>query len=426
LKPLKELNYLNKTNPKSISPPEIIIMDNNGNLFLQFQSASNLIEEDGSSSSSMMGSSSNGPAEFNNKMNPATGVNMVSNRNSLEQLRNYLLQQQLQNQIAASTGGMGMMDLSMNMVQQQQQQQQQPMNLSFGFNNNNSQAFQNNQFMSNNMNTNMNMNMMNMTNQGFNNQGNNMSLLNSSGIFSSMGQLSSSGHIAGIDSLGSIGTIGGMAGSSDMSLGAGMLGRTVTAPPSAFQNQAWPNQAPTSNSAVATGTANSETVGAWSATSAALLGQMSSEASKKSNKKKQDKDKPRKALSAYNIFFKEERNRILEEIPDSEAKVRVGGRKRKKKPHGKIGFEKLAQMIGQRWRDLDEATSAIYREKAAADAIRYKEEMDVYLENERKNERNGSAAIHVEPAASSQQPRTEAFMGMFQQMDQAKRQKFEV
>ena len=208
--------------------------------------------------------------------------------------------------------------------------------------------------------------------------------------------------------------------------------QNAAVPPSAFQNQAWPNPAPSSQpsstlpSAVAASTAPStdnSLLSAWSERSAALLGDLAvapNEVTKKTNKKKQqNKDKPRRALSAYNIFFKEERNRILADIPDSEAKVRVGGRKRKKTPHGKIGFEKLAQLIGQRWRELSDAESAIYREKAAADAIRYKEEMKAYLENQRIA--NLSAVGSMEPVPVKQ-PSDNVFMGMFQTDDQ-KRQR---
>jgi hypothetical protein len=125
-------------------------------------------------------------------------------------------------------------------------------------------------------------------------------------------------------------------------------------------------------------------------------------------------------LSAYNIFFKEERARILEEIPtEKDEKESASGkdqkddkekdqkddkekdekekiekveeeqeppadgskpiRKRKKLPHGKIGFESLAKVIGQRWQDLESDEVKYYKDKAEEDMKRYKIEMEAYL-----------------------------------------------
>jgi len=99
-------------------------------------------------------------------------------------------------------------------------------------------------------------------------------------------------------------------------------------------------------------------VGPWSISSANLFGDIAALASSESamggNHRKlppsqgNAKMKPKRPLSAYNIFFKEERNRILDGIPDSEAKHTPRTRKRKTTPHGKIGFENLAKAIGER------------------------------------------------------------------------------
>lgn len=95
------------------------------------------------------------------------------------------------------------------------------------------------------------------------------------------------------------------------------------------------------------------------------------------------REKPKRPLSAYNIFFKEERHRILDQIPDSEAKLNPPKRKRKKKPHGKIGFETLAKRIGQRWKSLPADEMAVYKRKAADDMKRYKREMENYVSQDR-------------------------------------------
>jgi hypothetical protein len=135
-------------------------------------------------------------------------------------------------------------------------------------------------------------------------------------------------------------------------------------------------------------------VGPWSAFSASLLGDMaltSENNNNKSKKKDAANSKPKRPLSAYNVFFKEERNRILDTIPDSEAKEpSKSTRKRKKRPHGKIGFESLAKAIGKRWQSLSVEELAIYKAKAQEDMKRYKAEMEVHVDSEAKQKHDVS------------------------------------
>eukprot|EP00569_Conticribra_weissflogii_P000159 CAMPEP_0171355586 /NCGR_PEP_ID=MMETSP0878-20121228/45297_1 /TAXON_ID=67004 /ORGANISM="Thalassiosira weissflogii, Strain CCMP1336" /LENGTH=552 /DNA_ID=CAMNT_0011861591 /DNA_START=505 /DNA_END=2163 /DNA_ORIENTATION=+ len=137
----------------------------------------------------------------------------------------------------------------------------------------------------------------------------------------------------------------------------------------------------------------------------------------KKSPKKKVKGKPKRPLSAYNLFFKEERERILKSIPGSDQKRMTRGSKGgngerksedngdyqddnchetrgdakdfdqkdkngKKIPHGKIGFENLAKLIGKRWQDLEPEKVAKYKKLADKDMRRYKEEMEIFLTRE--------------------------------------------
>jgi hypothetical protein len=104
--------------------------------------------------------------------------------------------------------------------------------------------------------------------------------------------------------------------------------------------------------------------------------------------RKKPKDHPRRPLSAYNVFFKEERQRILNDIPDASAEVKQTGiktRKRKKNAHGKIGFENLAKAIGQKWQSLTQEEIHYYKAQAEVDQKRYRDEMEVYNSSKKKS-----------------------------------------
>lgn len=137
----------------------------------------------------------------------------------------------------------------------------------------------------------------------------------------------------------------------------------------------------------------------------------------KKSKKVKAKGKPKRPLSAYNFFFREERSRILDSLPKTHAKkkqtkgeektkdpeekkeVDDSGSKEKNKdskgkdydqtgvdgkkiPHGKIGFENLAKLIGKRWKELDEDGLEKYRRLADEDMTRYKKAMERFLTKE--------------------------------------------
>ena len=102
---------------------------------------------------------------------------------------------------------------------------------------------------------------------------------------------------------------------------------------------------------------------------------------------------PLRALSAYNFFFRDERNRIL---ADGEANVNDmvdtstrheqellrdhwqrdrTTRRRHRKTHGKVDFKTLSTIIVARWKHLPaQPHRAFYQRVAALDLQRYKRE----------------------------------------------------
>ena len=125
---------------------------------------------------------------------------------------------------------------------------------------------------------------------------------------------------------------------------------------------------------------------------------------------------PRRPLSAYNLFFSEERERILREIEKKEGKndgndaddieKGVNGeepeaskeevdeekpkallrplipsqkkRRPHRKTHGKISFQELAKMVGERWKNLPDPERKYYQDLAHEDMKRQKVAMEEY------------------------------------------------
>lgn len=108
----------------------------------------------------------------------------------------------------------------------------------------------------------------------------------------------------------------------------------------------------------------------------------SSKASKKRAWKK-PKDKPKRPLSAYNLFFQEERNSILAALPNDNEPIDDGmteeeRRRKHRKTHGKIGFADLARSIASKWKGCEENERATFEARAAKEKQRYKLELEAW------------------------------------------------
>jgi HMG (high mobility group) box len=134
-------------------------------------------------------------------------------------------------------------------------------------------------------------------------------------------------------------------------------------------------------------------------------------------------------LSAYNLFFSEERERILKEIEkkegkegdepeiedkpveeEEEAEAKEGDEEKPKallrplipsqkkrrphrKTHGKISFQQLARMVGERWKSLPEDERKYYQDLAQEDMKRQKLAMEEYYAKQNASKGKPSGGI---------------------------------
>jgi len=116
-----------------------------------------------------------------------------------------------------------------------------------------------------------------------------------------------------------------------------------------------------------------------------------SDAARKKPADNNNNNMPKRALSAYNLFFHFERDRILRNCSDlpvtaeEVAAVAVRhharfltkkGPRPHRKSHGKIGFAELARTISARWKGLDPKTKAIFEDRARVEKILFKRRVE--------------------------------------------------
>ena len=107
-------------------------------------------------------------------------------------------------------------------------------------------------------------------------------------------------------------------------------------------------------------------------------------------------DKPKRPLSAYNLFFKAERARLISGGTSSAGNddPNSGDAKRKhRKTHGKIGFAALAQNIAGKWKTLSAKDRRPFEQKAAVEKARYRKELEAWQQVQKEKKLNEPAGI---------------------------------
>eukprot|EP00522_Entomoneis_paludosa_P006198 CAMPEP_0172446344 /NCGR_PEP_ID=MMETSP1065-20121228/5958_1 /TAXON_ID=265537 /ORGANISM="Amphiprora paludosa, Strain CCMP125" /LENGTH=279 /DNA_ID=CAMNT_0013197435 /DNA_START=112 /DNA_END=951 /DNA_ORIENTATION=+ len=83
-------------------------------------------------------------------------------------------------------------------------------------------------------------------------------------------------------------------------------------------------------------------------------------------------EKPKRSLSAYNLFFQAERKKLLQSLPDRPSQ---GKGRKPRNSHGKLGFAEMARLVSAKWKKITPEEKAPFDELAKRDTLRYKREM---------------------------------------------------
>jgi len=121
------------------------------------------------------------------------------------------------------------------------------------------------------------------------------------------------------------------------------------------------------------------------------------------NKKKSSNPKPKRCLTAYNIFFQQQRIKMLSTLPEGAAPQPETPKKKRKRrrgrppAHGKITFADLGRAIGAKWKAASPSEKDHYLSLAKEDKVRYEREMVAWKMREHQQEQ---AAGKVQPCPS--------------------------
>uniref|UniRef100_A0A7S3DRI8 HMG box domain-containing protein n=1 Tax=Entomoneis paludosa TaxID=265537 RepID=A0A7S3DRI8_9STRA len=114
--------------------------------------------------------------------------------------------------------------------------------------------------------------------------------------------------------------------------------------------------------------------------------------------------RPKRSLTAYNWFFRAQRQILLQELPDRTSR-------KPRNSHGKLGFAAMARCIAGQWKTLSDAEKLPYALLAQRDAARYQREKTEYQQaqkrqgSSRRSVSQGSITTSSPPVAVMTTPR---------------------
>lgn len=94
------------------------------------------------------------------------------------------------------------------------------------------------------------------------------------------------------------------------------------------------------------------------------------------NKSSELLERPTRPLSAYNLFFRDQRKALIQTLPAQKASRNRYSRKRQ--CHHKISFSDLGKVIGSRWKNIGPSSLAVYEARANEEKRKYKIELEAW------------------------------------------------
>jgi hypothetical protein len=91
---------------------------------------------------------------------------------------------------------------------------------------------------------------------------------------------------------------------------------------------------------------------------------------------------PKRPLSAYNLFFKEQRQLLLGEELSRVYPVNDQTKRKHRRSHGKVGFQEMASIIGKKWKQLAPNEQQVYKDMAAVEKRNYKDKVERWRNGE--------------------------------------------
>jgi HMG (high mobility group) box len=122
---------------------------------------------------------------------------------------------------------------------------------------------------------------------------------------------------------------------------------------------------------------------------------------------------PKRPLSAYNLYFRSERQALLGEgLTQREYGVADPTKRKHRKTHGKISFQDMAQIISEKWKNIPKEDRLPFERQAGEEKRRYREALDLWKAQQRQVadddivrkvslEKSASEEMHAATAAAA-------------------------